>query len=108
HTRWPRDWSSDVCSSDLLLQVAVDVGSGQRENQRAAGVRLAETLYRRQAAPRMQRNQQVAFFAVPVLLDADFVPQFSEQPCPAVRGRAVSGVDLGGCWRDGPDLHSSL
>src|SRR5690625_6901617 len=19
HTRWPRDWSSDVCSSDLLL-----------------------------------------------------------------------------------------
>src|SRR5439155_18152804 len=21
HTRWPRDWSSDVCSSDLLLEV---------------------------------------------------------------------------------------
>src|SRR5690625_3635582 len=21
HTRWPRDWSSDVCSSDLLLQL---------------------------------------------------------------------------------------
>src|SRR5690625_5712260 len=21
HTRWPRDWSSDVCSSDLLLAV---------------------------------------------------------------------------------------
>src|SRR5437660_3132501 len=20
HTRWPRDWSSDVCSSDLLLK----------------------------------------------------------------------------------------
>src|SRR5207253_8133802 len=29
HTRWPRDWSSDVCSSDLgveaLLRVAVGV-----------------------------------------------------------------------------------
>src|SRR5439155_3150233 len=24
HTRWPRDWSSDVCSSDLLLLFAVD------------------------------------------------------------------------------------
>src|SRR5690625_7143975 len=25
HTRWPRDWSSDVCSSDLLLfDVPVD------------------------------------------------------------------------------------
>src|SRR5690625_6892688 len=29
HTRWPRDWSSDVCSSDLLnikgKQVEVDI-----------------------------------------------------------------------------------
>src|SRR5437660_10093176 len=23
HTRWPRDWSSDVCSSDLFLQQIV-------------------------------------------------------------------------------------
>src|SRR5439155_12234397 len=22
HTRWPRDWSSDVCSSDLLAEFA--------------------------------------------------------------------------------------
>src|SRR5690625_8013124 len=22
HTRWPRDWSSDVCSSDLLVELA--------------------------------------------------------------------------------------
>src|SRR5439155_16318012 len=22
HTRWPRDWSSDVCSSDLLTRIA--------------------------------------------------------------------------------------
>src|SRR5207253_6766713 len=21
HTRWPRDWSSDVCSSDLILRL---------------------------------------------------------------------------------------
>src|SRR5690625_6480738 len=24
HTSWPRDWSSDVCSSDLLLALLVD------------------------------------------------------------------------------------
>src|SRR5215510_15383795 len=24
HTRWPRDWSSDVCSSDLELGVVYD------------------------------------------------------------------------------------
>src|SRR5690625_7943718 len=23
HTRWPRDWSSDVCSSDLGVQVEI-------------------------------------------------------------------------------------
>src|SRR5439155_22901704 len=28
HTRWPRDWSSDVCSSDLLLDADVEVVSG--------------------------------------------------------------------------------
>src|SRR5437870_6587468 len=27
HTRWPRDWSSDVCSSDLGCSVATGVGS---------------------------------------------------------------------------------
>src|SRR6266508_5814691 len=24
HTRWPRDWSSDVCSSDLILERSID------------------------------------------------------------------------------------
>src|SRR5207253_5703013 len=24
HTRWPRDWSSDVCSSDLILSAEAD------------------------------------------------------------------------------------
>src|SRR6202000_3494449 len=27
HTRWPGDWSSDVCSSDLLLTQRADDGS---------------------------------------------------------------------------------
>src|SRR5690625_5937248 len=26
HTRWPRDWSSDVCSSDLQHQVRLRLG----------------------------------------------------------------------------------
>src|SRR5207253_8516759 len=25
HTRWPRDWSSDVCSSDLQSEISVAV-----------------------------------------------------------------------------------
>src|SRR5207253_6010002 len=28
HTRWPRDWSSDVCSSDLFKEVTAEAGVG--------------------------------------------------------------------------------
>src|SRR3712207_7235258 len=37
HTRYWRDWSSDVCSSDLLLEEDVD-GGGEAEHGDAAGV----------------------------------------------------------------------
>src|SRR5690625_3927798 len=30
HTRWPRDWSSDVCSSDLIRRAPVPVGPPRR------------------------------------------------------------------------------
>src|SRR6266508_3710231 len=30
HTRWPRDWSSDVCSSDLGREVAIGDGILQK------------------------------------------------------------------------------
>src|SRR5439155_8968199 len=30
HTRWPRDWSSDVCSSDLERPLQVDSDEWQR------------------------------------------------------------------------------
>src|SRR5690625_7868286 len=28
HTRWPRDWSSDVCSSDLRVRPPASLGPG--------------------------------------------------------------------------------
>src|SRR5437660_6748655 len=41
HTRWPRDWSSDVCSSDLLRQTfpgiaCLVMGSGEEEEHQQA------------------------------------------------------------------------
>src|SRR5207253_8232527 len=45
HTRWPRDWSSDVCSSDLVPRL----GPGHRV--RAAGQKLA-------AAPQEQQDDE--------------------------------------------------
>src|SRR5690625_6209886 len=29
HTRWPRDWSSDVCSSDLLVGLVLQLDQAQ-------------------------------------------------------------------------------
>src|SRR5437870_6873091 len=31
HTRWPRDWSSDVCSSDLARLTRTDLKTGRVE-----------------------------------------------------------------------------
>src|SRR5690625_5437551 len=33
HTRWPRDWSSDVCSSDLKICAGVDSDGGDAGRQ---------------------------------------------------------------------------
>src|SRR5207253_4558972 len=43
HTRWPRDWSSDVCSSDLGTRwvVKAQIHSGARG--KAGGVKLCAT-----------------------------------------------------------------
>src|SRR5207253_6398809 len=35
HTRWPRDWSSDVCSSDLTLRAVLDDYFCENEKARA-------------------------------------------------------------------------
>src|SRR5207253_5890253 len=31
HTRWPRDWSSDVCSSDLPMITVADMATALRD-----------------------------------------------------------------------------
>src|SRR5439155_5488430 len=48
HTRWPRDWSSDVCSSDLaflipafLGAVTFDYGNNIRAQAKKAGIKNA-------------------------------------------------------------------
>src|SRR5207253_5938588 len=41
HTRWPRDWSSDVCSSDLLMKESAEALFPRfyNEQQAASAVR---------------------------------------------------------------------
>src|SRR5215510_15906442 len=49
HTRWPRDWSSDVCSSDLPWRFAVgaDFAFPETSGQRPFGITLVNWYSRR-------------------------------------------------------------
>src|SRR6266508_4881835 len=42
HTRWPRDWSSDVCSSDLDMRRDLEVRAAALEERRALLTRRLE------------------------------------------------------------------
>src|SRR6266508_4341629 len=44
HTRWPRDWSSDVCSSDLVLGVVQETRVVVRQVDRLASQSVPENL----------------------------------------------------------------
>src|SRR5439155_23506240 len=70
HTRWPRDWSSDVCSSDLSRPRAAGAVSRDRAAGGRPGVRLCG---RRAARPGRQpvnlviREALLAFRRAPLL-----------------------------------------
>src|SRR5437870_12355316 len=55
HTRWPRDWSSDVCSSDLTLGELMLEKLGERMSALAA-LEVAATLDR----GNLKRQEQLA------------------------------------------------
>src|SRR5690625_7859473 len=58
HTRWPRDWSSDVCSSDLYERENIE---GVRQERAAAGVK---TRYDFEGKGRVEYETQGSLMAV--------------------------------------------
>src|SRR5256885_11784040 len=52
HTRLQGDWSSDVCSSDLLMVVALGVASAQERTDAPASIPLPEV------ASRAERSEE--------------------------------------------------
>src|SRR5690625_5755303 len=53
HTRWPRDWSSDVCSSDLLVSTAT------KENLRELSFAIARVVAQARAAVPEETRQRI-------------------------------------------------
>src|SRR5437660_3441628 len=56
HTRWPRDWSSDVCSSDLETRVTV-LGHLQRGGVPTPFDRILATRFGTYAAEMLARGE---------------------------------------------------
>jgi hypothetical protein len=58
-----------------LPEVAIEIGAGERDNQRPISVTAPEARYRRIAAPRVERDQEIQRLSVVLLLDTDRVTE---------------------------------
>src|SRR5215208_6974143 len=63
HTRWPRDWSSDVCSSDLVADFDLNDAGGKEQARSRALARdeLSALLAAMCETPNLGRNNELAF-----------------------------------------------
>src|SRR5207253_6707884 len=62
HTRWPRDWSSDVCSSDLAVDALAGAHArGQQQRLQQPGIQMQlqyPGLSRRRSVVRVHRRSE--------------------------------------------------
>src|SRR5690625_5549867 len=76
HTRWPRDWSSDVCSSDLFCQAIATVSFQTVTNNRiiTPSIMGFESLYV------AVQTGAMYFFGVTAIVDLKGLTPFAIQP----------------------------
>src|SRR5207253_6775718 len=81
HTRWPRDWSSDVCSSDLVDQIEMRVdlleAAGEVRVDLAHAVRRRVALQDDDPEPPAVQPAELALH----LVDAGARPEIGRASC---------------------------
>src|SRR3712207_7775617 len=65
HTRYWRDWSSDVCSSDLSAEVSQGAGRIERLRAEVSGQRVRELNQAQQLSGRMQGDVELPLPTLP-------------------------------------------
>ena len=90
-------------SSLVLFDVAVHVGAGQDQRDRAGRARRMQARYRLGGAAGMQRDHRVAGHAVPGARDLD-LGHAREKPAPARGGAPVAVVGIRQRGRDDQDV----
>src|SRR5207253_6564620 len=96
HTRWPRDWSSDVCSSDLLEadSVVVAAGAWSRELLAPLGIDLPVTPHRGQISHFELPDTDTAAWPVVVPRSSHYLLAFGRSEERRVGKEGVAGVAL--------------
>src|SRR6266702_2585904 len=77
HTRWPRDWSSDVCSSDLDLPSGVDADTGAVAG---AAIRADVTVTFGTAKPGLLVDPGASYAGTVELVDIGLRPHLAAPP----------------------------
>src|SRR5207253_5456514 len=89
HTRWPRDWSSDVCSSDLIPELPRPGARARQDPRRVRmiGVALALALTAsdkvdvRPGADLALAGAALLGTAIPELFKTDIAPEIGRASC---------------------------
>ena len=84
------------------MDVVVDVGSGEREDEGAVRMGVAETDDRIVTASGVEGDEEVGLSFVPALKDADVMAQITEDAGPSKRGDPVALTGTG--WSGGYDV----
>ena len=75
----------------IAIDIFVDVGAAQRDDQRPFGVTLAKILDTLRAAPGVQRNHQVRRLSIVAVGDFNVMAELAQNPGPAGGGSPIPG-----------------
>src|SRR5439155_985343 len=89
----------------IAMNVAIEIGPCEYHNQRPIRIGLVESLDGVKAAPRVQRDQEIARLASIRVIQRDTVSEFAQDAGPTGRGYAVAVLHAQRRWSDYLDFH---
>jgi hypothetical protein len=89
----------------IAMNVAIEVGPCEYHNQRPIRIGLVESLDGVKAAPRVQRDQEIARLASIRVIQRDTVSELAQDAGPTGRGYAVAVLHAQRRWSDHLDFH---
>ena len=86
-------------------QISIQIGPGEREDQRCVGMQPAKPSHGWITAPGVQGDQEIARLIVVAWSHDDSMAELAEDASPSRRGDPVASSALGIGWCDDADFH---